>query len=429
MHLSVSQLADYLRGLIDIDPNLSDLWIEGEVSDPFFHNAGHVFFQLIDGSEALIKCVLFARYPGADLLSHGVSINAHGRVSFYKVRGDLQLYVDSVQPSGLGIVALETERLRAQLAAEGMFEPSRKRRLPDYPRRIGVATSDQGAVFHDISTIISRRYPISEIVLCPTPVQGVRAIEEIASAIRTLDSFGDVDVIIVARGGGSLEDLAAFNSEIVARAIFGSRVPIVSAVGHETDITIADEVADYRAPTPSAAAEAVTPDRKNLLDLIDVLVERSWRSYSNEITRYQSAETRLSERLMGALPDVVQIKEKLERSIESLFREFASKIKNDRQGFEIVQSNFVYVSSQIVQHLSAEVNAFAAGLKALDPLGVLNRGYSILTQGPNQTIVHSITEIGVNDSADAILSDGQLEIRVLSKKAPTHSSSSNKSGF
>tara|TARA_B100001750_G_C14904045_1_gene301312 strand:- start:5 stop:403 length:399 start_codon:yes stop_codon:yes gene_type:complete len=132
---------------------------------------------------------------------------------------------------------------------------------------------------------------------------------------------------------------------------------------------------------------------------------------------------------MGALPDVVQIKEKLERSIESLFREFASKIKNDRQGFEIVQSNFVYVSSQIVQHLSAEVNAFAAGLKALDPLGVLNRGYSILTQGPNQTIVHSITEIGVNDSADAILSDGQLEIRVLSKKAPTHSSSSNKSGL
>ena len=214
---TVSQLAQWIKGTLEQDRTLRDLWVNGEVSNLFRSPAGHAYFTLKEGTAAAVRCVLFSGNVGGEHLADGAAINAHGRVSFYETRGDLQLYADTAQPAGLGLLAAELERLKAQLDAEGLFDPSRKRPLPPFPRRIGVATSEQGAVFHDICTIVERRYPLAEIVLCPCGVQGEQAAPEIVDALRTLDRQGEVDVIIVGRGGGSLEDLWAFNTEGVAR--------------------------------------------------------------------------------------------------------------------------------------------------------------------------------------------------------------------
>src|SRR3990170_3714685 len=257
---SVSRLARYLKDLLDSDLALSNLWVEGEVSNLSRSSAGHLYFTLKD-EEAQLRCVMFRRASGGAPVENGTQVLAHGNVSFYEVRGDLQLVVDSVQPAGVGPWQAEFERLKEKLEAEGLFDPARKRPLPRFPRRVGVVTSPAGAAFHDICHVIGRRWPLAEVVLAPTAVQGPEAAAGICEAVRLLNQEEGIDVVIVARGGGSLEELWPFNEETVARAIHGSRLPVVSGVGHETDYTIADYVADVRAPTPSAAAETAVPDR------------------------------------------------------------------------------------------------------------------------------------------------------------------------
>ena len=271
---TVTEIAQYLKQSLDRDSQLQDLWVSGEVSNLVRSAAGHAYFTLKDAG-AQIRCALFRGGRGAELLTDGGAVNAHGRVSFYENRGQLQLYVDMVQPSGLGALALELERLKTQLDEEGLFDPSRKRPLPLFPKRIGVVTSEQGAVLHDIRNVVERRYPLAELVVCASAVQGDQAVSEVIDALRTLNAEGDIDVIIVARGGGSLEELSAFNSEQVARAIHASHAPVVSAVGHETDVTIADLVADVRAPTPSAAAELATLDAALLATEVYALAEHA----------------------------------------------------------------------------------------------------------------------------------------------------------
>ena len=261
--ISVEQLAGHIRTLLEGDLLLSDVWVSGEISNVSKPASGHCYFTLKD-TNAQIRCALFrqkARPAYLDAVQHGAQVLAHGYVSFYEVRGDIQLYVDAVQPEGVGILQAEFERLFARLEAEGLFTPDRKRPLPPFPRRIGLVTSPTGAVFHDICHVIERRWPLVELMLAPTLVQGDGAAEGVAGAIVELNRRADVDLIIVARGGGSMEDLWAFNEEPVARAIYGSRIPVISAIGHETDYTIADHVADCRAPTPSAAAEIAVPDQ------------------------------------------------------------------------------------------------------------------------------------------------------------------------
>jgi exodeoxyribonuclease VII large subunit len=266
MHVyAVHELTTYLRELFESDPYLSDVWLSGEVSNVSRPASGHVYFTLKDAS-AQMRAVFFARrgQPSSAtsrMVQHGHAVVAHGRVSLYEQRGDLQFYVDFVQPEGVGALQMEYERLKAQLEEAGLFDESRKRPLPRFPRKIGVVTSPSGAVFHDICHVLERRWPLAEVVLAPAPVQGPEAVSGIIGGIEQLNARGDIDVIIAGRGGGSIEELWAFNEEPVARAIFASAVPIVSAVGHETDTTIADFVADRRAPTPSAAAEIVAPDR------------------------------------------------------------------------------------------------------------------------------------------------------------------------
>ena len=268
---TVSSITTYLRELLETDPHLADIWVSGEVSNLTRSTAGHLYFTLKD-SDSQLRCVFFRgatlQRDLASMVESGAQVVAHGRISLYEVRGDLQFYVDFVQPEGVGVLAMEFERLKARLEQEGLFEQSRKRPLPQFPQRIGVVTSPTGAVFHDICSILARRWPLAEIVLAPSAVQGPEAVRGIVAGIAALNDEPDMDVIIVARGGGSLEELWAFNEEAVARAIYASHAPVVSAVGHETDYTIADYVADVRAPTPSTAAELVAPDRRAIATTI-----------------------------------------------------------------------------------------------------------------------------------------------------------------
>src|SRR5512136_2978956 len=264
--MTVGALTRYIREMFEVDYRLQDVWVEGEVSVVSRPSSGHIYFTLKDAA-AQIACVMWksAAPTFGALLVHGGQILAHGKVSVYEPRGSYQLYVDRVQPQGLGDLHAQFELLKARLEAEGLFAPERKRPLPEFPHRIGLVTSPTGAVIRDICNVLARRWPLVEVVLAPTQVQGEDAPPQIVAALDALYRRDDlahiVDVIIVARGGGSLEDLWAFNDERVARKIAESPVPVVSGVGHETDFTIADFVADVRAPTPSAAAELITPDR------------------------------------------------------------------------------------------------------------------------------------------------------------------------
>ncbi|MSQ41366.1 MAG: exodeoxyribonuclease VII large subunit, partial [Dehalococcoidia bacterium] len=260
---AVSQITAYLQASLESDDFLRDVWISGEVSNLSASGAGHMYFTLKDNAGQL-RCVMFRSQRGREFLEKGAAVLAHGAISFYQTRGDLQFYVDLVQPAGVGELTLKLEQLKVKLQEEGLFEPSRKRSLPPFPHKIAVVTSPTGAVWHDIQNVIRRRYPLVELALAPTPVQGGQAAERIVEALQTVNQESDVDVVIIARGGGSLEELWPFNEEVVARAIYASRIPVVSGVGHETDVTIADLVADLRAPTPSAAAELVVPDKRQL---------------------------------------------------------------------------------------------------------------------------------------------------------------------
>lgn len=263
----VGQLTRYIGALLAGDPTLQEVWLRGEVSNLSRSPAGHYYFCLKDEVSQL-RCVLFRGHATRStvLPSNGLSVVAHGEVRFYERQGTCELVADLLFPEGIGLAQMQFEALYRRLEAEGLFEQARKRPLPRFPRRIGIISSDGGAVIHDLLTVLGRRYPIGEVVFLPTPVQGDGAATAIVGALRALgdwtsldDGIG-LDLIVVARGGGSAEDLSTFNDERVVRAIFGSRVPVVSAVGHETDTTLADLVADLRAPTPSAAAEIVVPD-------------------------------------------------------------------------------------------------------------------------------------------------------------------------
>jgi exodeoxyribonuclease VII large subunit len=263
----VGQITRYIGALLASDPTLQEVWLRGEVSNLSRSPAGHYYFCLKDEVSQL-RCVLFRGHAArsAVLPSNGLSVVAHGEVRFYERQGTCELVADLLFPEGIGLAQMQFEALYRRLEAEGLFDQARKRPLPRFPRRIGIISSDGGAVIHDLLTVLGRRYPIGEVVFLPTPVQGDGAATAIVGALRALgdwtsldDGIG-LDLIVVARGGGSAEDLSTFNDERVVRAIFGSRVPVVSAVGHETDTTLADLVADLRAPTPSAAAEIVVPD-------------------------------------------------------------------------------------------------------------------------------------------------------------------------
>lgn len=383
---SVSQITSFLREMLDSHPHLSDVWISGEISNVSRSGSGTTYFTLRDANSAL-RCVLFRRSYGAQtnrLVQDGQQVVAHGRISLYEARGELQFYVDFVQPEGVGALQAEFERLKAKLEDEGLFDEARKRPLPRFPQRIGVATSASGAVFHDICHVLERRWPIAEVVLAPTLVQGPDAPAGIVDALAALNRRGDLDVIIVGRGGGAAEELAAFNDEAVARAIFGSRVPVVSAVGHETDYTIADLVADQRAPTPSAAAEIVAPDRRDVGMRIDALAATALAALMRAV---QSRRTTL-----------VQATGRLDRQ--------APNFPEQRRRVDGLATRSTAALDRCLREARQALAGCGWRLRSLDPLATLARGFAIVQR--NGRALVSARDVRPGDALDIRLRDGRF---------------------
>ena len=351
---SVSRVNNYIKRLLDSKPVLNNIWVKGEISNCKRHSSGHIYLTLKDESSVL-KAVMF-RGPASTLDFEpvdGTTVIAHGRISVYEAGGSYQLYIEDMVLDGIGDLYREFEKLKAKLQEEGLFDNKFKKPLPKFPKRIGVATAPTGAAVRDIINVITRRYPMAEILIYPTLVQGNGAKESIVSAIEYFDSTKAVDTIIVGRGGGSIEDLWAFNEECVARAIFACKTPIISAVGHETDFTIADFVADFRAPTPSAAAEVSVPSIDELYRLINIYKSRMKNSV---ITRNETFRRTLN-RLIPRNPQdkINQLSQKLDMRIQTLE--------------QVYRLNINYRKRSLSEK--------AAKLDALSPLKTLNRGYSI----------------------------------------------------
>jgi exodeoxyribonuclease VII large subunit len=386
----VSWLARYLKELIESDLRLSNIWVEGEVSNLTRSSAGHLYFTLKDEG-AQLRGVMFRRPDrvGAPV-ENGAQVLAHGNVSFYEARGDLQLIVDFVQPAGIGVWQAQFERLREQLESEGLFDPARKRPLPPFPRRLGVVTSPTGAVFHDICHVASRRWPLAEIVLAPTPVQGPDAAPGIVAALRRLNEEPNIDVIILARGGGSIEELWAFNEETVARAVYGSRVPVLCGVGHETDYTIADYVADVRAPTPSAAAETALPDRSEVSRRVEGLALSLHAWTAGRLNQGRDGTERALQRLRWARPQPSQLRERL--AALALAAEVAMDRATVRRG--------------------ERLSSFAAQLRSLDPRRTLARGYAVVQMREDpSTLRQSSGQAGSGQAKRVVTSVHQVQGR------------------
>lgn len=389
--LTVSQLNTYLHDLLDADDLLRDIWVEGEISSFSRHFSGHCYFTLKEG-EAQIGAVMWKSTASrlATLPVNGEAVLAHGRVAFYEVRGQVQLYVDMLRPAGIGLLQAQFERLKERLAADGLFDPSRKRPLPLLPHRIGIVTSPTGAALQDMLNILRRRYPLAEVVFAPCRVQGAGAADTIIDALYALYET-EVDVIIVARGGGATEDLWTFNDEQVARAVFASPVPVVSGVGHETDTTIIDFVADVRAPTPSAAAELVSPDIVELLDDIAQMRNRLSAAMLQRLTVAREATAHLKLRLDLRSPE--------------------SRIRRDRQRIDELMRRAASMLERRLSLARAHLNGTRGRLEALSPRATLERGYAIV-QSPDGALITDANRLAPDDRVEIVVRRGRFHARV-----------------
>jgi exodeoxyribonuclease VII large subunit len=386
---TVSQLTQHIKNLLESDLDLQDVWLTGEISNFSRAFSGHLYFTLKDAGAA-ISCVMW-RSDAEQLAwkpAQGAATLAHGHISVYAPRGNYQLYVDRLQPAGLGDLHARFEELRDRLKAEGLFDAERKKALPPFPRLLGIATSPQAAALRDVLNVLRRRYPLARVLFAPTPVQGDLAPPRIVAALRALDARDDVDVILVVRGGGSLEELWAFNDERVARAIAACRHPVVSGVGHETDFTIADFVADLRAPTPSAAAELAVPDQTELRQRID-----AWSLH---------LERNLARRLTRARQGLAQ----QERALQRLSPR--ARIEAHRQQVDDLTRQAARATTHRLALLRSELAAREARLAALSPLATLERGYAIVRREDTGAVVRSVGQVRPGDALSIRVQDGEF---------------------
>ena len=390
---TVSQVAQYVKSTVENTPPLSDLYVTGEVTNVSVSTAGHRYYTLKD-VDSQLRCVTFKNAFGGDLLRNGAAVTLHGRVSFYSPRGDLQFLTDFVQSEGVGELHMEFLRVRAKLEAEGLFDPARKRPLPRFPARIAVLTSRSGAVLHDIQTVLGRRFPVVEVLFLHTTVQGDYAVPGIVSGFQTLNLEGSHDLVVLARGGGSLEELAAFNTEEVARAIHGSRAPVISAVGHETDTTIADLVADVRAATPSAAAERAVPD---ILEL------------RRDLSKYQAAMNR------GL---VAWVKDRRDASAYAMarLRRLTPDVTTLKLRIDEITRSATAIALRASEIRRESVDARLRQLTALHPTSALNRGYALVRKTRGGTPVSRTSEVRPGDGISVQVSDGTFAGQVISGK-------------
>ena len=386
--VAVSELTRYLKAILEEDGVLQDVWVRGEVSNFTQSSAGHRYFSLKDET-ASIRCVLF-RGNGfyAPPLRNGVAVMVHGRMSVYEQRGDVQFYCDEVLEAGIGELHLRFEALKARLEAEGLFAEERKRPLPTFPATVGVVTSPQAAALRDIVRTLQLRFPLVRVLLAPTLVQGDGAGEQIAAALDALNAYGEADVIIVARGGGSLEELWAFNEETVARAIARSRVPVVSGVGHETDFTIADFVADARASTPTAAAAMAVPDAREWRDTLDGLTGALVRAMEDVLTQSIHDFEHIEYRLNRSHPE--QLIPERQQHVDELYQRLTMGITN------------------ALEHKSETLRSAARHLHSLSPLLTLARGYAVVRTAPQGTLITSVKQVAPGQGLTIHLTDGAL---------------------
>lgn len=392
MILSVTQINEYIRSLINQDEVLSMITVRGEISNLTIHRSGHIYFTLKDEGSVL-KAVLF-RSSAQKIkfaLKEGMGVIVYGRVSVYAPSGQYQLYAENIQPDGIGALYLAYEQIKQRLANEGLFDSNRKKPLPKFPANVGIVTSPTGAAIHDMINVMSRRYPIAKLTLYPSLVQGDNAYKSIISGIKYFNEKKNVDVIIIGRGGGSLEDLWAFNNVELAYTIADSEIPIISAVGHESDFTIADFVADLRAPTPSAAAELAVPDALSVRNALKFNLSSLEKSTLSHISKAkQRFEILAASKVLTSKLNILDsyrmntsiLSDKLDANMENI-------ISNKKFAFSIA----------------------AAKLNSISPLNTLSRGYAIVQNGKG-TAISSVKDFKIDDDIEVYLADGNIKANI-----------------
>ncbi|MDT8381895.1 MAG: exodeoxyribonuclease VII large subunit [Brevefilum sp.] len=391
--LSVSQLNSYLRQLLESDEILQDIWVKGEISNLSQPSSGHLYFTLKD-PEAAIRCVMW-RNTAARLTfrpREGMAVEVHGSMSVYEVSGQVQLYLDTMQPAGEGALYQEYLRLKAKLEAEGLFDPERKRPLPLMPKLIGIVTSPTGAALQDMLNTIQRRFPIAIVLLAPTAVQGSEAPPGIVNALTRINQEAKPDVILIGRGGGSIEDLWAFNDEAVVRAVAASTAPIISGVGHETDFTLTDFAADFRAPTPTAAAEIATPDQTELLGIITELINRQTNLVYEKISDLRWEQGQLQKDLERLSP-AHKIETYIQR-LDELIHRLDRGIQSDLERKKLYLENF------------------RQSLRGLNPQAVLQRGYAIVTHHKDGSIISDVKQVQPDEFVHIKINRGEMDARI-----------------
>ena len=389
--VSVTQLTQYIKLLLDKDEILSQVCVRGELSNYKAHSSGHQYFTLKDEG-AVISCVMFR----SDAMKmrfrpeSGMKVILYGRVSLFPKSGQYQIYVTAMQPDGVGALAVAYEQLKRRLYEEGLFDPAHKQPLPNYPHRVALITSPTGAAVRDMTRILGRRWPMAEVLVCPVRVQGEGAAEEIAAMVDYVDKHQLADVIITGRGGGSLEDLWAFNEEIVARAIYRCTIPVISAVGHEPDVTISDYVADVRAATPSNAAEIAVQDEAAIRSALRQLQLRLEQAEGRKLTQLRQRLDALAQKPVMKRPEAYLQQQELQ--------------------LEMLRQRLEHAGTGMVQKNTLRFQRTAAKLDALSPLKVLGRGYAMVTR--EDAVVRSVTQLQPGDPVAVALSDGTVQCTV-----------------
>jgi exodeoxyribonuclease VII large subunit len=391
--LSISQLTSYLRQVLESDEILQDLWVQGEISNLGKPSSGHLYFTLKE-SDAAVRCVMW-RNSAARLNFNpreGMAVEAHGGMSIYEVNGQVQLYIDTMKPAGEGALYAEYLRLKAKLEAEGLFDIERKRPIPEMPRIIGIVTSSTGAALQDMLNTLQRRYPLADVVLSPTAVQGADAPSMIVSALARLNQEIQPDVILIGRGGGSIEDLWVFNEEAVVRAVASSTAPIISGVGHETDVTLTDFAADLRAPTPTAAAEVAAINKEELLISVSEFLNL--------------AITTLRAKIADLRWEYGQLQNALERLSP------AHQINTYRQRLDEVTHRLEKSTQTQLERKQLQLMNLQQALRGLNPKSVLNRGYAIVTHQKDGTLIKSAEQVHPDDHIHILVSRGSMDAQI-----------------
>lgn len=415
-YYSITALNRAIKNMFEREPALLDIYIKGEISNFKHHTRGHFYFTLKDETSR-IAAVMFNSY--ASKLNFepvdGMKVLVHGRVSVYEANGDYQIYVNEMSEDGIGNLYLEYEKLKKKLNEEGLFDPSHKKPIPKFPKTIGIITAPTGAAIRDILSTIKRRYPICKTILFPALVQGATAKDSIVNQLKLAEKY-DLDVIICGRGGGSIEDLWAFNEECVAREIFASHTPIISAVGHEIDFTIADFVADLRAPTPTGAAEMAVPNLTDINNLINQYQIRANESINNYIKKMQVQYDSLKESFILKNPmSMYEIKEqKLDNFVDTLNKNITNMLDNYTIRLDNVKNTYVIKNPKsLLEKIEHQYTLLLNTLNLVNPLNILSKGYSIVEK--NDNVIKEIASLNKDDIINIRLHKGKLKAKVIEK--------------